>query len=61
MRVPESRMGSGKGNVKYWVAVIKKGIILFELKGLSPIISMNLLKSISYKLPLKTKIINNII
>ena len=60
MRVPESRMGSGKGNVKYWVSVIKKGITLFEVKGLSSTISINLLKHISYKLPLKTKIINNV-
>lgn len=51
-------MGSGKGNVEYWVAVIKNGKIILELKGLNKINSKLTLKTASYKLPIKTKIIN---
>lgn len=57
IRTPESRMGSGKGNVKFWVAVIKPGMLLFELKGIEKEIVLKLFKNISYKLPIKTKII----
>lgn len=59
MRVPESRMGSGKGNVKFWVAVVKTGTILFEIKYMPIEASIKILNNISYKLPIKTKIINN--
>lgn len=51
-------MGSGKGNVEYWVAIIKNGKIILELKGLSLINSKISLKTASYKLPIKTQIIN---
>jgi large subunit ribosomal protein L16 len=60
MRVPESRMGSGKGNVKFWVAVAKTGTILFEIKYMTADSAIKILNSISYKLPIKTKIINNL-
>lgn len=54
-RAAESRMGSGKGAVDYWVAVIKPGTILFELAGVSPEIARTAMKLASYKLPIKTK------
>ena len=57
-RVSESRMGSGKGSVNYWVAVIKPSAILFEITGLSQKQSHKVLKTASYKLPYKTKIVN---
>merc|ERR1712217_753875 len=57
-RVSESRMGSGKGSVSYWVAVIKPSAILFEITGLSQKQSHEVLKTASYKLPCKTKIVN---
>nr|YP_010596548.1 ribosomal protein L16 [Chrysotila carterae]WAK83184.1 ribosomal protein L16 [Chrysotila carterae] len=56
-RAAESRMGSGKGAVDYWVAVIKPGMILFEINGLSPEMAKKVLKLASYKLPIKTKIL----
>jgi large subunit ribosomal protein L16 len=57
-RAAESRMGSGKGAVDYWVAVIKPGAILFEINGLNRESSMKVLKLASYKLPIKTKIVS---
>jgi large subunit ribosomal protein L16 len=57
-RAAESRMGAGKGAVSYWVAVVKPGTVLFEINGLSEKMSHQVLKSASYKLPIKTKIIS---
>ncbi len=56
-RAAESRMGSGKGAVDYWVAVIRPGNILFELSGVSSEIAQISMKLASYKLPIKTKFI----
>lgn len=56
-RAEESRMGSGKGAVDYWVVVIKPGNILFEIAGVSKEIALEALKIASYKLPIKTKIL----
>nr|BBC77576.1 ribosomal protein L16 [Nitzschia sp. PL1-4] len=59
-RANESRMGSGKGSVSYWVAALKPGTILIEVKiNLIPIeIVKKALELVRYKLPFKTKIIN---
>merc|ERR1712151_1207186 len=59
-RAAESRMGSGKGAVDYWVAVVKPGTILFEINGLSKEMAYKVLKTASYKLPIKTKIIERL-
>jgi large subunit ribosomal protein L16 len=56
-RAAESRMGSGKGTVAYWVAIVKPGAILFEINGLSKEMAYKVLKLASYKLPIKTKIL----
>jgi large subunit ribosomal protein L16 len=56
-RSEESRMGSGKGAVKYWVAVVKKNNILFEIKDISKELSLECLTIASSKLPVKVKII----
>ena len=56
-RAAESRRGSGKGTPNYWVAVIKPGHILFEITGLEKEAAYKVLKTASYKLPIKTKII----
>lgn len=56
-RAAESRMGSGKGSVDYWVAVVKPGTVLFELAGVSDEVAKEALKLAAYKLPIKTKII----
>jgi len=57
-RAAESRMGSGKGAVDYWVAVIKPGAVLFEINGLEKERAYKVLKLASYKLPIKTKIVS---
>ena len=53
----ETRMGSGKGNPEYWVAVVKPGRILFEVAGLPEAQAKEALRLASYKLPLKCKIV----
>ena len=53
----ETRMGSGKGSPEYWVAVVKPGRVLFEIKGVPEETAREALRLASHKLPLKTKII----
>ncbi len=54
----ETRMGKGKGNVEYWVAVVKPGRVMFEVGGgLPDEISMEALRLAQYKLAIKTKIV----
>lgn len=50
-------MGSGKGNVAFWVAVIKPGKVLFEISGISQNFSLNALRVASYKVPFKTRVL----
>ena len=59
MRPAETRMGSGKGNPEFWVAVIKPGRILFEMGGdeITPEIAKEAMRLAQYKLPVKTKFI----
>ena len=54
---PETRMGSGKGNVEYYVAVVKPGRIMFEVGGLDAATAMQALKNAQYKFSIKTKIV----
>jgi large subunit ribosomal protein L16 len=54
----ETRMGKGKGNPEYWVATIKPGRILYELKGVSEELAMEALALAAYKLPFPTKVIS---
>jgi large subunit ribosomal protein L16 len=56
-RAEESRMGSGKGAVEYWVVVIRPGNILVEVAGVPKDIALKALKIACYKLPIKTKIL----
>ena len=56
-RPAETRMGSGKGTPEYWIAVVKPGQILYELKGVPISIARTALKNASYKIPIQTKII----
>ena len=57
MRAADSRMGSGKGNPEYWVAVVKPGRVMFEIAGVSEDVAREALRLASHKLPIKTKII----
>ena len=56
-RAAESRMGSGKGAVDYWVAVVKPGTILFEIASVPEEIARAALNLAAYKLPIRTKFI----
>ncbi|MBD1909585.1 MULTISPECIES: 50S ribosomal protein L16 [unclassified Leptolyngbya] len=57
MRPAETRMGSGKGNPEFWVAVVKPGRILFEIGGVPEATAREAMRLASYKLPIKTKFI----
>ena len=54
----ETRMGSGKGAVEYWVAVVKPGRVLFEIAGVEESIAREALRLASHKLPCKCKIVS---
>ena len=53
----ETRMGSGKGSVEYWVAVVKPGRIMFEMDGISEEIAREAMRLASHKLPVKCKFV----
>ena len=54
----ETRMGSGKGTVEYWVAVVKPGRVLFEIAGVPEETAREALRLASHKLPCKCKIVS---
>ena len=54
----ETRMGSGKGSVEYWVAPVKPGRILFEMDGVSEDVAREAFRLAGHKLPVKTKFID---
>ena len=53
----ETRMGKGKGQPEYWVAVVKPGHVLFELSGVPEETAKEALRLASHKLPIKSKFI----
>ena len=53
------RMGSGKGNVEYWVAVVKPGRVMFELAGVPEEVAREALRLATHKLPCKCKVVSN--
>lgn len=53
----ETRMGSGKGNPEYWVAVVKPGRIIFEISGVAREVAIRALELGQQKLPMKTRIV----
>ena len=53
----ETRMGSGKGALEYWVAVVKPGRVMFEIAGVSEEVAREALRLASHKLPCKTKFV----
>jgi len=59
MRPAETRMGSGKGNPEFWVAVVKPGRILFEIAGVSEPMAREAMRLAAYKLPVKTKFVTS--
>lgn len=53
----ETRMGKGKGAPEYWVSNVKPGRILFEVEGVSREMAEEAFRNASYKLPIKTKVV----
>ncbi len=53
----ETRMGSGKGSVDHWVAVVKPGRIIFEIAGVPKEAAREALRLASHKLPIKTQFV----
>jgi len=51
----ETRMGTGKGDISYWTAVIRAGTVLFEIGGADEMVAKKALNRMSHKLPLNTK------
>jgi large subunit ribosomal protein L16 len=57
----ETRMGKGKGAVEYWAAVVRPGLIMFEIGGgLPEDVAKSALRLAQYKLPIKTKIVGRL-
>jgi large subunit ribosomal protein L16 len=54
----ETRMGTGKGGVEYYVAVVKPGRILYEMDGMTKQVAVEAMKLAQAKLPLMTRIIH---
>ncbi len=57
-RAAETRMGSGKGPVDHWVAVVKPGRVLFEISGVPEETAREALRLASSKLPVSTKVVS---
>jgi large subunit ribosomal protein L16 len=58
LKPAETRMGKGKGNPEYWVAVVKPGRILFELEGVPEKVARDALRLAAAKLPIRTRFIS---
>ena len=54
----ETRMGSGKGSLEYWVAVVKPGRVMFEIAGVPEATAREALRLAMHKLPCKCKIVS---
>ena len=53
----ETRMGSGKGNPEFWVAVVKPGRVMFELAGVPEELAREAMRKAGHKLPIKTRFV----
>ncbi|MCB1767374.1 MAG: 50S ribosomal protein L16, partial [Candidatus Competibacteraceae bacterium] len=57
----EVRMGSGKGNVEYWVAKVKPGCVLYEVEGVSELVAREAFRLAAAKLPVQTAFVNRMV
>ena len=53
----EARMGSGKGGVEYWVAIVKPGRVMFEMAGVTEDVAREAMRLAAHKLPVKCKFV----
>ncbi|MBU0742103.1 50S ribosomal protein L16 [bacterium] len=58
LKPAETRMGKGKGNPEYWVAVVKPGRMLYEINGVTPELAKEAFRLGAAKLPFKTRIVS---
>ncbi len=56
-KAAETRMGSGKGAVDHWVAVVRPGRVLFEIAGVSEEVAKEAMERASHKLPIRTQFV----
>jgi large subunit ribosomal protein L16 len=56
-RPPETRMGKGKGQPEFWVAVVKPGRVMYEMAGVESAVAREALRLAAHKLPLKTRVL----
>ena len=56
----ETRMGSGKGSLEYWVAVVKPGRVMFEIAGVPEEVAREALRLATHKLPVKCKVVSDV-
>jgi len=54
----ETRMGKGKGDLDHWVAVVKRGKVMFEISGVPEDFAKGVLRLVSFKLPVKSKFVS---
>ncbi len=57
----EVRMGKGKGNVEYWVALVQPGKVMFEIEGVTPEIAREAFRLAASKLPIKTEFVERVV
>ena len=57
-RAADTRMGSGKGSPEFWVAVVKPGKILYEMRGVPEPIARAAMRIAAYKMPIKTQFLS---
>ena len=56
-RPPETRMGKGKGNPEFWVAVVRPGNVLFEMGGVTELLARESFRLAASKLPIRTRFV----
>lgn len=57
----EVRMGSGKGNVEYWVALVQPGKVLYEMEGVPEDIAREAFRLAAAKLPIRTTVVERVV
>jgi large subunit ribosomal protein L16 len=56
----ETRMGKGKGEPEYWAAVVKPGMVLFEVAGLPEAAARDTLARVAYKMPFRCRLVTRL-
>jgi large subunit ribosomal protein L16 len=56
----ETRMGKGKGGPEFWVAVVRPGLILYEMDGVDESVAREAMRLASHKLPIATRFLAKI-